>query len=112
MKFSKIFVIFVLVLITSNLQIIWARLVDSDFSKYESNRQSILLAEQQMAFGGNLTLDEIEESANNCLMKAKFDEVDEGFLINCIQYYDLLNEIIFFDSFLQSIKVFTSKEFS
>lgn len=61
----------------------WARSEFVDFADYESARQKIMISEEQMAFGGQLTLEQDEKLANQCLMTAKFQEVDEGLFNFC-----------------------------
>ena len=45
---------------------------------YVANRKMLMDSEDAIAFGGKLVLKGNEISANECLMKAKYKEVDEG----------------------------------
>ncbi|KAL7292886.1 hypothetical protein TKK_0013556 [Trichogramma kaykai] len=47
---------------------------------YIYKRMKIIEDENKMAFGSSIGLSPAEELANQCLMKAKFDEVDHGYL--------------------------------
>lgn len=52
---------------------------DATIHKHRSDRAKILLGEETLAIGGNTKLTDKEEYVNNCLMRLKFKEVDDGF---------------------------------
>lgn len=74
MRFLKINII--LVSFHQAILQIWATPID--LKNYESKRREILQFENGMAFGGSLVLEGDEKLANECLMTAKFKELNEG----------------------------------
>lgn len=75
MELVKVSVILVLISSQSFVQI-WATPIN--LNSYELKRREILKSEEDMAFGGTILLEGNEKLANDCLMTAKFREIDEG----------------------------------
>lgn len=63
------------------LLITWASLYSSygmSFKEYLKTRNDLIQEEKLLTFGANLKLEGDEIAANDCLMAAKFKEVDQG----------------------------------